>query len=670
MPGQKLKLTFLAFLISAFSSIASAQQVDHPLNALDTDEVANVVSILTQAGEVDKDTLFTAIRLKEPVKAKMWAWRDGDPISRKSVVIFRRGPKTFQAIIDISSSKVVSVEEKTGVESSVLISEWRTAQALTLKDPNWQKAMRKRGFSNFNTLFCSPILPGYLPGRDYEGKRILNVPCYEVSKSKNHRYGRPVEGVFAVVDVNAKKVIDVVDTGVVPVPAPVSNYEDQGNTAFRPALNPVINVSPAGANFKLKGGLQVEWQNWSFHLRFERRNGIVISLVRYNDKGELRKVAYQMALSEMFVPYMDPYPTWSYKAFLDAGEYGLGYLASSLRPGQDCPLNAVYINAVVPSDTGKVFPVERAMCIFERATGDPAWRHAENAGRDVESRRAVDLVVRMIPTVGNYDYTLDWVFTQAADIKLRLGATGILAIKGVETKSMKDSTAKHDTKFGTLVAENSVAPNHDHYFSYRIDLDVDGLNNTFTEGKVTPFTLPPENPRREIWTFDQTPAKFETTMGEQSGLWFVKNTNKKTGLGHSPSLEIEMPTRVVSPLSPAFSPQSRAVFSNKSLWVTAYDRSQVYAAGNFPNQSKGGDGLPAWIATPQDISNKDIVVWPTIGIHHIPRAEDWPIMPTLWREITVRPFNFFEENPALDLNPAFARPQKKQNPSLRPGKTE
>ncbi len=658
MPGQKLKLTFLAFLLSVFSTIASAQQVDHPLNALDADEVSSVVSILKRAGKVDSDTLFTAVRLQEPAKAAMWAWQEGDPILRKSFVVFRRGAKTFEAVVDITAAKVISVEEKSGVQTSVLISEWRTAQALTLKDPSWQKAMRKRGYDDFKNLFCSPILPGYLPGHDYEGQRILNVPCYEVSRSKNHRYGRPVEGVFAVVDVNAKKVIDVVDTGVVPVPAPVSNYEAQSNTDFRPALKPVINVSPEGANYKLKGGLQVEWQNWSFHLRFERRNGIVVSLVRYNDKGKLRKVAYQMALSEMFVPYMDPYPAWSYKAFLDAGEYGLGYLASSLRPGKDCPVNAVFINTVVPSDTGKVFPVERAICIFERATGDPAWRHAENAGRDVESRRAVNLVVRMIPTVGNYDYALDWVFTQTGDIKLRLGATGILAIKGVETKSMKDKSAHKDTRHGTLVAGNSVAPNHDHYFSYRIDLDVDGLKNTFSEGIITPLILPSANPRRELWILNQTPAKVETALGERSGLWFIKNTNKRTKLGHNPSVQIEMSARVTSPLSPEFSPQSRAIFSNQALWVTAYDRGQVYAAGNYPNQSKGGDGLPAWIASPQNIENRDIVLWPTIGIHHIPRTEEWPVMPTLWREITIQPFNFFDENPALDLNPAFARPKE------------
>jgi primary-amine oxidase len=670
MQAHKLKYLIVAVVMTVVPDYVVAQQVSHPLNALNADEVASVVAILKRTGQVDSDTLFTTIRLLQPPKADIWQWQPGKPFSRKSKVVFRRGAKTFEAVVNISSAAVISVKEKPGVQSSVLISEWRLAQSLTMKDAKWQAAMRARGYEDFSRLSCSPIAPGYLPGVDYGDRRVLNVPCFEASTSKNLEYGRPVEGVYAVVDVNARAVIDVVDTGIVPGPKPVANEDNQNRNTLRPALKPVINISPGGPNFKLKGGLEVDWQNWSFHLRFERRNGIVISLVRYNDKGNQRKVAYQMSLSEMFVPYMDPNPGWSYKAFLDAGEYGLGYLASSLRPGQDCPRQAVYINTIVPSDTGKVFSVERAMCIFERATGDPAWRHGEDAGRKVESRRSVELVVRMIPTIGNYDYTLDWVFTQTAEIKLRAGATGIVAIKGVKSASMNDKSAAKDTEYGTLVAPNSVAPFHDHYFSYRLDLDVDGINNTFTQGKITPKTLPPDNPRRSIWTFRQTPVTTESALGRQSGTWYIKNPNRQTKLGYNPSLQITMGNRVTSPLPADQAPQSRAAFSTRSLWITKYKAQELYAAGDFPNQSKGGAGLPAWIASPQNIINEDIVVWPTIGFHHIPRSEDWPMMPTLWREVTIRPFNFFDQNPAIDLNPDFARLTAQKTPVLRPGKAE
>jgi primary-amine oxidase len=36
-------------------------------------------------------------------------------------------------------------------------------------------------------------------------------------------------------------------------------------------------------------------------------------------------------------------------------------------------------------------------------------------------------------------------------------------------------------------------------------------------------------------------------------------------------------------------------------------------------------------------------------MHHVPRAEDWPVMPTAWHEFEIQPFDFFARNPALDL---------------------
>ncbi len=40
-----------------------------------------------------------------------------------------------------------------------------------------------------------------------------------------------------------------------------------------------------------------------------------------------------------------------------------------------------------------------------------------------------------------------------------------------------------------------------------------------------------------------------------------------------------------------------------------------------------------------------------IGKRHITRAEDWLAMPTVCHSFRLRPFNFFDRNPAIDVPP-------------------
>ncbi len=115
------------------------------------------------------------------------------------------------------------------------------------------------------------------------------------------------------------------------------------------------------------------------------------------------------------------------------------------------------------------------------------------------------------------------------------------------------------------------------------------------------------------------------------------------------SYELKPGSNAISLLSSDDFPQQRAGFTDHHIWVTPYDPQERYAAGTYPNQSKGGDGLPTWTSADRPIENTDLVLWYTLGFHHAPRAEDWPVTPTIWNEFQLRPFDFFDRNPALDL---------------------
>ena len=222
----------------------------------------------------------------------------------------------------------------------------------------------------------------------------------------------------------------------------------------------------------------------------------------------------------------------------------------------------------------------------------------------------------------------------------------------MRSRTLADITAEQDTAYGRLVAEHTVAVNHDHFFSFRLDLDVDGQQNSFLIDRLKTQSV--EGPRKSVWVVDPTiaatedQAKLRIDM-EQPALWRIVNPNEKGPVGYPVSYQLQPKTNTVPLLSPHDFPQQRAGFTDFHLWVTPYQPRERYAAGLYPNQSKGGDGLPRWTSANRAIQNTDIVLWYTLGFHHVVRAEDWPVLPTTSHGFELRPFDFFPRNPTLDL---------------------
>ena len=93
----------------------------------------------------------------------------------------------------------------------------------------------------------------------------------------------------------------------------------------------------------------------------------------------------------------------------------------------------------------------------------------------------------------------------------------------------------------------------------------------------------------------------------------------------------------------------RAGFIENALWITAFDPDQRYAAGDTPNQHPGSPGLPQYQRGNQSLVNRDLVLWLTLGHHHVTQTEDWPVMSRHRLGFELKPINFFDRNPALDL---------------------
>jgi primary-amine oxidase len=615
----------------------------HPLDPLSADEIAATVSVLRAADLIDAKTRLPLIDLAEPPKASVLAWEPGQPERRAAAIVARRDRTVYEGAVDLATRSVADWRAIPNVQSSVLAEEEAVAQRVTLADPLWRAAMRQRGYDRFDHFFCAPFTAG--PGADpaERGRRLLKMVCYDTAGSRNNVWSRPIEGVYSVVDLDQGKVIRVVDDGVVPVSPDPADYGEAAESVGATAVAPSRDVAVDGN--------EVRWHRWRFHFRLDRRAGPIVSLVRYDDGERKRLVLYRGSIAELFVPYMDPDGGWSFRNFLDVGEHGFGGQASPLRPGADCPLDARFIDATLADDSGEPVTLKSRLCLFERNTAAPLWRHAEFANRTYRGQRGVELVLRTIASLGNYDYIVDWVFDTAGIIRIDVGATGSDAVKGVAAQTMADPSAARDTQYGTLVAPNLTAVNHDHFLSLRLDVDIDGQANTLVRRRPVPQRTG-DGGGRSLWRVVDEDVTEEGAPSDQAhgvdAMWRIVNPNLTNRLGQHPGYELRGGHTATALVADGDVPPRRAEFAAAPLWVTAYDPRQFYAAGDYPNQSSGGDGLPAYAARHRAVVNVDIVLWCTIGFHHVPRPEDWPVMTTVWHSVALVPAGFFDHNPALD----------------------
>jgi len=644
-------------LLLLFSVAALAQ---NPLDGLSAAEYQQVKTILNSAGKLTAATRFNTVSLEEPAKTFVRAWKPGEPFPRRALAVVTEHGKSYEALVDLNGSKLVSFKPITG-EPQILLEEIIGATDIALSDPRMIAGLAKRGLKP-DQVFCQPLTAGNFGTPQESGKRLMKVPC-NLKPSGSNYFSQPIEGLFATIDLKSKKVIAVTDTGVVPVPSSDWGYtakEVAGYTSPRVAMKPPATVTQTGSGNVTIDGSRVQWDIWRFHLRVDKRPGVVLSLVDVRDGSRWRSVAYQMNLSEVFVPYQDPDKGWYFRTYMDSGEYGFGNFLSPLKKGVDCPAYAAYLPMTLSDDRGDPLAIPDSVCVFERSIGDPAWRHFEIFAQSpdkmvpAEGRPASELVVRSASEVGNYDYLIDYVFEQDGTIRVAVGATGIDAVKGVASKSMKDVSAADDTRHGTLIAPNVVAPFHSHFFNFRLDLDIDGAENNFLRERLTP-RRDPNAPRKSYWSLvDEKPAtemaaRTKINPATPALLGFV-NPNVDSALDHHPGYMLDASGSYAnSLLSPDDPPFRRNAYVAYQLWVTPYDPKERYAGGRYAMMSDGSDTLAAWAGRDRPIGNRDIVAWFTMGFHHIPRMEDWPVMPTHWSSFSLMPMNFFATNPALTV---------------------
>jgi primary-amine oxidase len=625
----------------------------HPLDPLNAGEIDRAWEILRTEQGLGPRVRAIFITHHEPSKKVVLEHRPGDAVERAAFVVLVDGAagKTHEAIVSLSRGRVLSWEHVPGAQPAIVLDEVVGCEAAVRADPRWQEAMRKRGVTDMSLAMVDPWSAGNFGFADDEGHRLVRALTWVRRHAADNGYARPVANLLAVVDLNEMRVLTVEDGGVVPLPPEDANYSPDV-AGVRPGLKPIEIRQPEGPSFELRGH-ELRWQKWRMRLGFTPREGLVIHTVSYEDGGRTRPILYRASVADMVVPYGDPRPTYFHRNAFDVGEYGIGTLANALENGCDCLGEIRYLDAVVNDSQGRAVTLPNAICVHEEDAGI-LWKHFDWRRQTTEVRRSRRLVVSFIATVGNYEYGFYWYFYQDGAIQLEVKMTGIIS-NGAERPSEKP-------RWGELVAPGVYGPIHQHFFCARLDMMVDGLDNSVYEINTVADPPGPDNPHQNAFHTEATvlpsEARAQRIIDPLAGrFWKITNPSSRNRLGEPVAYKLTPGENVLPFAGPEASVTKRAGFMTRHLWVTRHDPRERYAAGEYPNQHPGGAGLPSYVQDDAPLENTDLVVWYTFGAHHVVRPEDWPVMPVATLGFMLKPSGFFDRNPALDVPAPIAHGQ-------------
>ncbi len=624
----------------------SKEYTSHPLNPLNPHEIAKAVEIVKRDSGLDASGWFETITLEEP-RLDLSSWESATiQVPRRAYVCCYEpsSNRTLNGVVNLDDNRIESWQHVEGAQARIVPDEFAVGDQLVKQDQRFIEALEKRGITDLNKVLVETWAAGNFDAEEEKGERIAYCHCWVCNDAGDNRYGRPIANLHPVVDLQRRKVIRIDDFGVVPLPPDTKSLRP--TEGLREDIKRLEITQPDGPSFEVDG-YAVKWQRWHVRIGFNQREGLVLHNIAYEDQGRLRPIMRRASMAEMVVPYGDPTGGNYRRNAFDTGEYGLGACMDSLKLGCDCLGYIHYFNLHTHDWTGTPLEIKNAVCMHEEDFG-LLWKHTDAKTGKMRAVRSRRLVISSICTIGNYVYGFFWYFYQDGTIGVEVKATGIPFPSGI--------APGEKSEYGALVAPGIESHMHQHTFSFRFDMCVDGSENSVHEVDFEAAPLGPTNPYGNAVKICDRQLKSETDAARKLDLargryWKVVNSNSKNALGNSVAYKLAPNGNALPLLDPEAPVAKRAGFMFNHFWATSYDPKELYPAGWYPNQSNPGEGLPEWIKADRSLDNAEIVTWYTLGFNHLPRPEDWPVQPVVYASFHWMPDGFFDENPALDVPP-------------------
>jgi primary-amine oxidase len=620
----------------------------HPLQPLSADEFQQVAALIRRGSGITETYRFASIALEEPPKATVKAWQVGDPFDRRALAVLwdRTDNRTYEAVVDLTGGRVESFEHVPGVCANFTVDEYHDVDEAMRAHPDVIAALAERGITDMRLVLIEVWTYGLaLMPAQFRDRRLGWCDVWHRETPSGNPYAHPVSGLKIVVDMNTLELLELEDDHNVGQPAVNAEYiPGVRDGQQRTDQKPLHITQPDGVSFTVDGH-HLKWQNWTMRLGFNYRESLVIHQVAYNDHGTEREIAHRLSLAELVVPYRDTTFDHYRRTAFDIGEWGLGFMTTSLELGCDCLGEIAYLDAVLHDTKGEPYRIPNAICIHEEDNA-VLWKHVDqHTGAEV--RRMRRLVVSCHATVANYEYLVYWRFYQDGNIECEVRATGLMVTTPFDAQVGPPPT-------GTVVDERTYAPHHQHFLIARLDLDIDGSDNTVVEVDSEAPPISADNPYGLTLVTRETPVASESASGRDYNWasqrsWKVTNPNRTNAVGGPVAYKL-VPSGSIPPLMDSRAPQFlRAPIIGHSVWVTRHHDDERWPCGVYPTQSASDLGITQWIANDESLENTDVVLWYVFGIHHLPRVEDWPVMPADIVSFWLKPFGFFDQNPSIDV---------------------
>ena len=613
--------------------------MNYPLDPLNDIEIAQAANCVREQGGLSAAAWFETIALHEPLKEDL-----ANNTTRREAFVCCYDPtcgETWDGVVELTTNKLKNWRHAVGMQARIGLDEFVMGGDVAKADPRFIAACALRGVTDMSKVLVESWAAGNFGFKEEEGERIAYCHCWVQNESGDNPYERNLANLHPVVDLRRMKVIRVDDFGVVPLPPEGTPIKV---STTRQDLKPLEIIQKEGPSFIVDGKL-VKWQNWEFRVGFHVRDGLILHQIGYRDKGKLRPIMHRASMAEMVVPYGDPRGGNYRRNAFDTGEYGIGQLLDSLELGCDCVGDIFYFDAWRHDWHGKPQHIKNAICMHEEDFGT-LWKFTNTYDYDVTVKRSRRLVVSSVATIGNYVYGFFWYFYQDGTIGTEVKATGI-------PFGTAHPLGEH-SKYGAAMAHGIEASVHQHVFSYRFDMAIDGPRNSVAEMNFAVEPLSETNPHGNAIAIQETKLRTEQEAQRNMDLntaryWKVKNTESMNAYGEPVAYKLVPGINAVPLLHPDAPVAKRAGFMFKHFWATPFAADELYPAGQYPNQHAGGDGLPRWTLANRSLEQQNVVVWYTLNYHHMSRPEDWPVQPSVYAGFHWMPSGFFDENPAMDV---------------------